>query len=52
MSSHAPQPTEQQLQPLVENNRTYWSNFTKATTFGVIAVFVLVGLMALFLVKH
>jgi hypothetical protein len=52
MSAHASQPTEQQLKPMLANNQAMWVWFTKAATVGVVGVFVIVGPMAIFLLKH
>lgn len=51
MGSHS-QPTAEQLKPMVENNRNFWVGFTKATAIGGAAVFTLLALMLIFLVKH
>jgi hypothetical protein len=51
MSSNA-QPTEQQLKPMVEDHRNFWSSFTKAIFIGALGVVALLALMATFLVKH
>ncbi|MDX1921818.1 MAG: hypothetical protein SFW65_01630 [Alphaproteobacteria bacterium] len=52
MGSHAQQPTPEQLKPMVEHNRNFWGGFTKAMAISVVSVFVLLGLMLIFLVKH
>ena len=51
MSSNV-QPTPQQLKPMVENGRAYWSSFTKAMAIGAVSIIILLSLMAVFLVKH
>lgn len=45
-------PNNQQIGPLLEEGKAMWQRFTKAATVGVIGVFVLLGLMALFLLEH
>ncbi len=53
MGSHAQQqPSPEQLKPMVEHNRSFWVGFTKAMAMGGIGVFVLLGLMLIFLVKQ
>ena len=51
MSSHAQQPSPQQIKPLIENHQAMWVGLTKAMTVGVIGIVILLALMALFLVK-
>ncbi len=50
MADHAPTPSsDPALNQLMEERRAFWSSFTGATKFGVIAVAVIViGLYAFF----
>lgn len=45
--SHEPVDVDQQV---LRDCRSLWGNFTKATTFGVLAVVVILIMMAVFLV--
>lgn len=49
MGNHSHEPVDVDPQAL-KDSRALWSNFTKATTFGVIVVAITLGLMAVFLV--
>ena len=48
MGNHSHEPVDVDPQTLRES-RELWGNFTKATTFGVIAVIIILALMAIFL---
>lgn len=45
-------PGNQQTGQLLADGRVMWKRFTQAATVGVVSVFALLGVMALFLLEH
>lgn len=52
MGSHNAQPSEQQVKPMLESNRSTWKWFTGLILKTCLAIAVLLAFMAIFLTGH